>query len=37
MVSVTPRDVVKAINEILRSFQVIPFYKAEIVEAVQIC
>ena len=26
-------DVVRAINVILRSFQVIPFYKAEIVEA----
>jgi len=29
---VPPRDVVEAINVILGSFQVIPFYKAEIVE-----
>ncbi len=29
---VPPGDVVRAINVILRSFQVIPFYKAEIVE-----
>jgi len=29
---VPPRDVTEAINVILRSFQVIPFYKAEIVE-----
>ena len=29
---VPPRTIVEAINVILRSFQVIPFYKAEIVE-----
>jgi len=29
---VPPRNVTKAINVILRSFQVIPFYRAEIVE-----
>ena len=29
---VPPGDVVRAINVILRSFQVIPFYRAEIVE-----
>jgi len=29
---VPPRDVIEAINVILGSFQVIPFYKAEIVE-----
>ena len=34
MVGVLPGDVVKAVNEILRSFQVIPFYKTGIVEAV---
>ncbi len=31
---IPPRDVAEAVNVILRSFQVIPFYKAEVIEAV---
>ncbi len=30
---IPPRDVAEAVNVILRSFQVIPFYKAEVIEA----
>ncbi len=32
---IPPRDVAEAVNVILRSFQVIPFYKAEVIEAAQ--